>query len=369
MTRIKRISLFAVVMLCMATFILPMTAFAATDKDTTPPTLSAKLDGGTLNVEASDDVSGVEAVYVDGNRINTLIDGKASVILRDYAGNNKQVSVYAVDYAGNRSATVKIDNPYYVAPTPLPAASAPASTSTPAPTTPQASSSAASSSSATSTPAASTSTPASSDNSGSDSTSGSSESAIDEGDTVFTPEGTGTVVDIATDEDGKLFYTIVTPAGNVFYLVIDLARTDGNNVYFLNAVTEADLAALAETDGSTTGNESAIPTPEPEPTPTPDPEPEPTPEPEPEEKGGGMGTIFLVLLAVAAIGGAGWYFKIYKPKQEAAFMDDMDEDESEGEDDEEDEIAFENENDGDEDYDEQEAEAYQAGDGTGTDED
>lgn len=37
----------------------------------------------------------------------------------------------------------------------------------------------------------------------------------------FTPAGTGTVVDTATDADGKVFYTIVTPDENVFYLVID----------------------------------------------------------------------------------------------------------------------------------------------------
>ena len=49
----------------------------------------------------------------------------------------------------------------------------------------------------------------------------------------FTPEGTGTVVDNATDEDGKEFFTITTPSENVFYLVIDRQRTD-NNVYFLN---------------------------------------------------------------------------------------------------------------------------------------
>lgn len=32
----------------------------------------------------------------------------------------------------------------------------------------------------------------------------------------FTPDGTGTVVDNATDEDGKEFFTITTPSENVF---------------------------------------------------------------------------------------------------------------------------------------------------------
>ena len=40
----------------------------------------------------------------------------------------------------------------------------------------------------------------------------------------FTPNGTGTVLDNATSEDEKEFYTIVTENENVFYLVIDKQR-------------------------------------------------------------------------------------------------------------------------------------------------
>ena len=86
----------------------------------------------------------------------------------------------------------------------------------------------------------------------------------------FTPDGTGTVVDHATDEDGKEFYTIITADENYFYLIIDHQR-DTENVYFLNVVTEQDLMALAEVSENT-GGESAIPdttTATPEPTPTP----------------------------------------------------------------------------------------------------
>ena len=50
----------------------------------------------------------------------------------------------------------------------------------------------------------------------------------------FTPDGTGTVVDNATDQDGKEFYTITTPDENVFFLVIDNQKS-AENVYFLNA--------------------------------------------------------------------------------------------------------------------------------------
>ena len=139
--RIKRITWLLALVLCISAFAMPMTAFAA-GSDTTPPTLKATLDGDTLRIESSDDNSGVEAVFIDGNRVNSLVDGCASVNLKDYAGNNKRVSVYAVDYAGNRSETVKLDNPYYQAPVTQTPPTAPSSGSgsgntqsqTPAPT-------------------------------------------------------------------------------------------------------------------------------------------------------------------------------------------------------------------------------------------
>ena len=116
--RTKKISLLLALVLVISAIALPLTAYAAGDKDTTPPELAASLDGGTLKVESSDDNSGVEAVFVDGNRINSLTNGAATVTLKDYAGTGKQVNVYAQDYAGNRSKTVKFENPYYEEPTP-----------------------------------------------------------------------------------------------------------------------------------------------------------------------------------------------------------------------------------------------------------
>jgi len=120
----------------------------------------------------------------------------------------------------------------------------------------------------------------------------------------FTPAGTGTVIDNATDGDGKEFFTIMTPAENVFYLIIDRQR-ETENVYFLNAVTEADLLALAVIPEKPAPEvvEPAPPT-------------EPEPEPEPQKSGGG-GMILVVVLVLLG-GGAGWYFKIYRPKQQQA---------------------------------------------------
>ena len=129
----------------------------------------------------------------------------------------------------------------------------------------------------------------------------------------FTPSGTDTVVDNATDQEGKEFFTITTPGESIFYLVIDRQR-GSENVYFLNAVTLADLAALTESAGEELPGTLA-----PASTPAPDPDPEPSPEPEPEAEAKGSAAPLLLGLSVVLIGGgAGWYFKIYRPKHQKA---------------------------------------------------
>lgn len=370
--RTKRISLLVALVFLIGAMTLPMTAFAAGGKDTTPPTLTAVLDGETVKIESSDDNSGVEAVYIDKTRVNSLVDGKASVSLKDYAGTDKKVSVYAVDYAGNRSDTVKFDNPYYKEPAPTEKPAAPTQQSQGStPVTKLAQTQAASS--------GSTGTGTQSGNSGSSNmgtvSGGTSSQGGSSGNTgnsngspsdtpepttssvpdgAFTPEGTGTVLDSATGEDGdKQFYTITTEAGNVFYLIID-GKRDDNNVYFLNGVTEADLMALAEkNDGSMsvipaadvctckekceTGNvNTGCPvckndlngcTGKEKPA-----EPEEPAEPEqPKKDTGSVGTIIFIIVALLAVGGVGYYVKIVRPKQQAADEDEFDEDDGYGE--------------------------------------
>ena len=146
--------------------------------------------------------------------------------------------------------------------------------------------------------------------------------------TVFTPDGTGTVVDNATDEDGKQFYTIMTPAGNTFYLIIDLER-DSDNVYFLDAVTEKDLLALAESDDDTeeSDTDSAVTsTAEPETTAeataTTETSEDTAEQTSTETQDNNMGTLLLVLAVVLIGGGAGYYFKIYRPKHQGAESED-----------------------------------------------
>lgn len=342
----KILPLLAALVLCISALALPMTAYADSTADTTPPTLAVRLGGDTLYIETSDDISGVEAVYIDGNRVNRLVDGKGEVALKDYTGTGKQIGIYAVDYAGNRSETVTLDNPYYVEPTPTPTQTPTQTpTATPKPTTnPTAK--------PTATPQATSGSTTEPTTPPSASPSEETQSGVPDG--AFTPDGTGTVLDNATaNEDDKQFYTITTAEGNVFYLIID-GKRDENGVYFLNNVTEEDLMALAEKEGGESGvpeivtctctekcepgavntncivckntlsgcsGKASAPTPVPE-------------EPQPEkEDGSNVGMIILVLVVVAAAGGAGYYFKIVKPKKQAAYSgaDEDFEDEGYGE--------------------------------------
>lgn len=299
---------FPALVLCMSAFFLPVTAHAQSAPDTTPPTISAKLSGDTLHIEAADADSGVDAVYIGEKRVNYRVDNAVDVAFQDYAGTAGQtVGVYAVDFAGNKSEVVNIKNPYYKAP-------------------------------AASTPPAQTSKPS------------ASASADPEQETEakpFTPDGQATVTDNATDEDGKEFYTFTTPNDNVFYLVIDKQR-DSDNVYFLNAVTEDDLAALAAKDEDKKETESAMPevavcnctdkcAPGEVNTGCPvckndlktcvgkTAEPEPDTEKEQPEKENSTGSLIFILLAVAAAGGAGYYFKVLKPKRDLDDAEDLDE--------------------------------------------
>ena len=176
---------------------------------------------------------------------------------------------------------------------------------------------------------------------------------------TFTPDGQASVLDNATSEDGKEFFTFSTPAENVFYLVIDKQRQD-KNVYFLNSVTEKDLMALADTEDGTSsvsGNANdAAPEIRPDPVCTCkekcrpgeidascavclmswrnckgedhslDGEEQAEQHTQPEKQATSQaGTAVFILLAVLAAGGAGYYFKIYKPRKEIEDAEDLDE--------------------------------------------
>lgn len=69
---------------------------------------------------------------------------------------------------------------------------------------------------------------------------GSGSAAEDGGGTLYDKEKTD-----GTDDSGKIFYTVTTKEGEVFYLVVDQHRND-NNVYLLTQATVNDLQHLAD---------------------------------------------------------------------------------------------------------------------------
>ena len=159
----------------------------------------------------------------------------------------------------------------------------------------------------------------------------------------LTPDGNATLVDQASDKDGKEFYTFTSPAGNQFFLIIDKQRSD-NNVYFLDYVTEKDLISLAKKDKE---NPLITEIPEPE---TKQPEPEikeekpeekPVEEETSEKKQSNVGMVLILLLVTVGVGIVAYYFKILKPKQELEAADDFEEIEFLTEEDTENEEEFE----------------------------
>ena len=159
---------------------------------------------------------------------------------------------------------------------------------------------------------------------------GIEEQLSQEGETAETVTKTGT-------EDTKEIYTISTKSGKIFYLIVDNTKAQ-DNVYFLTEVSEKDLMNFTLSDSVTlpevdtvyaepekqTEEETST-----EPTETPDKEEEEVQMPE--EKSS-VGTYLLIGIIVVGVAGAGWYFKVYKPKHEYDDDDELEDDEDESED-------------------------------------
>ena len=160
----------------------------------------------------------------------------------------------------------------------------------------------------------------------------------------FSEEGGFVTRDLLYDENtNKQFITVQTSGGATFYFVIDYDKPvdeegEQYETYFLNVVDEADLLAAAEAAGveqavcscSEKCKAGAVNTdcavcsvnmskcvgvePEPEPTETQEPAPE---EAEP-ETGSNTGMLLAVLAVALVGGGAAFYFKVLRPKQQKA---------------------------------------------------
>ena len=145
-----------------------------------------------------------------------------------------------------------------------------------------------------------------------------------EGDnSAFSTPGNAQLVDDKENDDTKQFLTIQTKKGNTFYMVIDRS-SNTENVYMLSMIDENDLAEFigeTETEAETEAPQVVIPETETVPAQT---EPETEAEPQKENSGMNTGALLAVFLLLAGGIGAGYYFKVVKPKKE--------EEEAEGED-------------------------------------
>jgi Uncharacterized conserved protein len=146
-----------------------------------------------------------------------------------------------------------------------------------------------------------------------------------------------------SDDSDKVFYTVKTAEGDVFYMVIDQNQS-ADNVYLLNTVTREDLKALASDDGedSDTKQEkednllTALT--------SPDNNIENTNTTSNVKSGSNRINMLIMLALIAAAGGIYYYLKVYKHKKDEAMdimeaMDINDFEQEESEDDEE--VKFE----------------------------
>lgn len=137
------------------------------------------------------------------------------------------------------------------------------------------------------------------------------------GETPFSIPGNGEVLDDKTEDDTKEFLTIQTKNGNTFFLVLDRS-SNTENVYMLSMIDENDLAEFM--DEAQTEETPQVVIPETETTVVSEETESETVQP---EDGNGMNTGALLAIGLLAAGGigAGYYFKVVKPKKKEAQED------------------------------------------------
>ena len=292
--------------------------------------------------EATDSISGVAAVYVNGHKLKysgTTLDAN----IRAYADGRQQIAIYAVDLAGNVSQKVYVKNPFYgrddsgssgndskpsatKKPSSGGAKTTPKPTATPMPTdVPQ----------ATMQPQ----TTAAPDIDAlyallAQLAGGTGTSEPTEG-KPFSMGGNMKTVDLLYSKaTNKQFITVQTRKGETYYLVIDYDKPldkDGEQyeTYFLNLVDDRDLFGVVSKDEQPT----------PEPTATPTPKPTAEPKPETEKATDSTAMMALVLLVMLIAGGAAAFVVLGKKRDAQprynTELDDDDDEEEIGEDNEE----------------------------------
>lgn len=338
---------------------------AITCFDDKAPTVRAGISGEMICIEASDEISGMEAVFINGHRLvykGDALDAK----IEDYANGKEKIAVQAVDRAGNFSGTVYVKNPFYgqqeatPRPTKKPSSSGgstsggsggtgtratprPAATATPVPT-------------ATPIPAV-TATPYPQQLPMVTAVPSVTVPAIDAGmvadiaekvlegmiaapssGSAFVLNGNMKTLDLLYSKAAnKQFISVQTKQGHTYYIVIDYdkpvdAEGDLYETYFLNLVDDADLLSVLGNQPTPEPTATPVPTLAPTPTPT----PTPTAAPEPEKKDSAPAMMVMLLLTVLIGGGAAALVLLKKKDKPGRVpdIDDLDFDDDDEDDDE-----------------------------------
>ena len=303
--------------------------------DSTPPIVKAGVSGEVICIEATDSISGVAAVYVNGHKLKysgTTLDAN----IRAYADGRQQIAIYAVDLAGNVSQKVYVKNPFYgrddsgssgndskpsatKKPSSGGAKTTPKPTATPIPTdVPQ----------ATMQPQTTAAPDIDALYALLVQLAGGAEMGEPTEGKPFSMGGNMKTVDLLYSKaTNKQFITVQTRKGETYYLVIDYDKPldkDGERyeTYFLNLVDDRDLFGVVSKDEQPT----------PEPTATPTPKPTAEPKPEAERTTDSTAMMALVLLVVLIAGGAAAFVVLGKkrdaqPRYNTELDDDDDEEE------------------------------------------
>ena len=309
--------------------------------DSTPPTVKAGVSGEVICIEATDSISGVAAVYVNGHKLKysgTTLDAN----IREYADGRQQIAIYAVDLAGNVSQKVYVKNPFYgrddsgssgndskpsatKKPSSGGAKTTPKPTATPIPTdVPQ----------ATMQPQTTAAPDIDAIYALLVQLAGGAETGEPTEGKPFSMGGNMKTVDLLYSKaTNKQFITVQTRKGETYYLVIDYDKPldkegEQYETYFLNLVDDRDLFGVVSKDEQPT----------PEPTATPTPKPTAEPKPEAEKTTDSTAMMAIVLLVVLIAGGAAAFVVLGKKRDaQTRYNTELDDD------DDEEEIGEENE--------------------------
>ncbi len=251
-----------------------------TNFDLEQPTIKASVEGETLYLEATDQISGVADINVNGKAFSKLKEGKMCVNIKDLEATDQYISIHSDDVAGNPSKEYKIKNPYFVG----------------------------------------------------EIESGQEDKSLDNPDSVEATDPTkarGTVTDDYVTQ-GREFFT-VDASGKTFYLVVDRTQNQ-ENVYLLTEAGVNDLLNFVDYNGVDVQNgdipmyeipssggikvEKSAELMEEEPA-----EEEETTEEKPK---GNSATMFIIVVIIAGVGVGYYFLKNKKRKEDLEEAEEMD---------------------------------------------